>query len=287
MKKFRTLIPKLFLSVETGFGRGATKRTVATPESVIYGVTTASEDFEVTKANVKATLTKPTDLVGDITLSYTITNPRATTASITAQYSTDIGATWNTMTSAGGDDGIDGLATSSGGTAHTFIWDTVTDLGIDFTGSVEIRIKVFDRDTQGGDFEFSQQHKLNINNAPLISTLVSPIDSFFDKNETPTLVFVISDPSEGDSDMHAKLELDTEATFGSDNLITFESRNDQTGWEYDSDGAGSWVKFPSTGIPIIVDNTLVGNQARYTIQTPDRLTAKVYNWRITFGGVTT
>lgn len=281
------------MATETGFGRGAKKRTVRTPKTVVYGVVTASTAFEVAQANVRCVLTKPSDVIGDITLTYSLKNPRANTASIRPQYSKDGGITFSTMTSAGGDDGVNSLTTSSGGTSHTFKWNTVTNLGIDFKGAVEIRIQAFDLASQGGDFEFSEQHKLNIDNAPLVSTLVSPISSFFDKNETPLLIFIIPNPSEGNSDMHAKLELDSDSGFNSSELQIIESRNDQTGWEYDANdtynastkSGGKWLAFPAGGIPIIATAALIGNHARYRIQTPNKLLLRSWNWRITFGGV--
>ncbi len=276
----------LRFAAETGFGKAATRRKTKTAETVVYGVETAAEDFEVSQANIKCVLTKPTDLAGDILLAYTLEDDRAQTASITPQYSTDNGTTFSTMTDQGGGDGTTGLTTSAAGTAHTFEWDTVTDLGIDFKADVIIRIKAFDQNTLRGDFEFSENHKIAIDNAPLISTLVSPINGFFDKIETPTFVFTISNPGEGNSDMHVKLEIDIDDSFATNSLQTFESRNDQIGWEYDSDGAGSWVTFPSSGIPVVATPALIGNQARFTIQTGDRLSKATFFWRVTFGGVT-
>ena len=270
-------------AAETGFGGAATRRKKRTAETVVYGVETAAEDFEVSQANVKCVLTKPTDLIGDILLAYTLEDDRAQTASIIPQYSTDGGTTFSTMTDQGGGDGTTGLTTSITGQSHTFEWDTVTDLGLDFKGDVLIRIKAFDQDTLLGDFEFSAEHKLQIDNAPLISSLVSPIDGFFDKNETPTFVFLLPDPSAGNSAMHVKLEIDIDTSFLSDALITFESRLDQVGWEYDSDGAGAWLPIPAPGIP---SGSTVGRQVRFTVQTPEKLSKATLFWRVTFGGVT-
>jgi len=284
----RDIFDLILYAAESGFGRAATRRTTRTAETVVYGVTTVAEDMEVSQANVRVVLTKPSDLAGDILLSYTLEDDRAQTASITPQYSTDNGVTFSTMTDQGGGDGTTGLTTSATapGQAHTFEWDSVTDLGIDFKGDVLIRIKAFDQNNQLGDFEFSADHKLQIDNAPLISTLVSPIDGFFDKNETPTFVFTISDPGEGNSDMHVKLELDIDDSFTSGSLQTFESRNDQIGWEYDSDGAGAWLPIPASGIPVIATPVLIGRQARFTVQTPQKLSKAKFFWKITFGGVT-
>lgn len=271
---------------DTGFGETAKKRSRRTARSVIYGDLSTSIDFDVTFGNVLPSLQAPTDTSGDITLTYTLKSIDSLTASILAEYSKNGGTTWNTATSAGGDDGISPLTSSPAGTSHTFEWDTVVDVGIDFFGTVLVRVRAFDLPGQGGDFIGSEEHKLTVDNAPLAGTIVSPASGDFNKIETPTFVFTIADPNQGNSDLHVKLEIDVVDSFDSGSLVTFESRLDQVGWEYDSDGAGAWVAIPHDGIPIIATPALIGNQARYTIQTEDKLTQGEKHVRVTFGGVT-
>lgn len=267
------------MSPETGFGGAATERQSRTPKAVVYGANSSETTLQVTDGNTIASLSDPTDGSGDITLSYTLSNYTSQNSSIKVEYSLD-GTNWSTATSAGGDDGTTPLTTSLAGTSHTFIWDTVTDLGKSAKTTVDIRVKAYDQVSYNGSISLSEIQNVLVNNSPAAPTIVSPASGTFDKSQTPTFVFTIPDPVEGDADMHFKLEIDTDDGFGGVGLKTFESRNDQVGWEYDSDGAGAWLDIPYGGVPIIADNTLVGNQARYTIQTEDLLSVGVWYWRV-------
>jgi hypothetical protein len=62
-----------------------------------------------------------------IPISYTITDAESDAATITVFYSTDGGANFLPATPAFGNGPLTGLATSPGGTAHTFLWDSVLD----------------------------------------------------------------------------------------------------------------------------------------------------------------
>lgn len=273
------------MSPETGFGGAAQTRQQQTAKSVVYGAQSDITTLQVVDGNTLAELSDPTDGSGDITLTYTLKNYTSQTSSIKVEYSED-GETYSEATSAGGDDGNTGLTTSSAGTEHTFIWDTTTDLGKSAKTRVDIRIKAFDQDNYNGAISISNIHTVTVDNSPLAPSIVSPASLAFDKNQTPTFVFTIPNPVEGDSDMHFKLELDTDQGFASGDLKTFESRNDPIGWEYYDDT--NWIDFPSdgSGVPVISDNTLIGNQARYTVQTEDHLTVGLWYWRVTAAEVT-
>lgn len=274
------------MPTETSFGVGAKKRSVRTAHTVVYGTDSVTTGFEVTNGNVKTSLSFPASpSSGTITLTYILTNPRASSASIQMEYSTD-GVVFSTGTSAGGDDGTSPLTTSANGTSHTFKWDTVTDLGIDFKETVFIRIKAFDLPGQLGDTESSELHKIIVDNSPLAPTIVSPTEGFFSKDETQTFTFIIPNPNQGNSNLHFKIDIDAVNTFDSNVLKVFESRLDQTGWEYDSDGAGSWVNIPHNGVPIITTPALIGNQARFTVQTTDKLSGGKLFWKVVAGGIT-
>jgi hypothetical protein len=75
----------------------------------------------------------------------------------------------------------------------------------------------------------------------------------------PELKFTIPD---ADTAQHFWLELDTAATFDTANLRTKRSDLDQTSWDYwDGD---SWEPVPVGGVAV----DYVGNEARYTVETP-------------------
>ena len=64
---------------------------------------------------------------GNVTINYTVTDSVSDPVNIQPYYSTNGGSTWNPATAAGGD-GITNLSSSPGGTGHTFIWASGTDL---------------------------------------------------------------------------------------------------------------------------------------------------------------
>ena len=266
---------------ETSFGTATTKSTAV---AVTYGGASSSRSLRVTRGNCLPSVTSPSgDQSGDVSVSYFLEDDRAGTASIVPEYSTDEGSTWSTATKGTGGDATDNLTTSatSPGQSHTFVWDTVTNLGIGFFGDALFRIRAYDQASLLGSYEASTEVQVRVDNVPAAMTLVSPADGYFDKDETPVFVGTIPNPVAGNSRLHFKLEVDTDSDFGSPTV--FESRLSQTGWEYDSDGAGAWTVVPATGVPIPTDPTLIGNQVRYTIQTTDKLDRDTYNWRMTAG----
>jgi len=84
---------------------------------------------------------------GDTTITYSLTDADSDTNTLTVQYSTD-NSTWSSATAGVGGDGTTGLATSSGGTSHTFVWDTATDLST--TEDSTVYIKITPSDGGGG-----------------------------------------------------------------------------------------------------------------------------------------
>lgn len=88
--------------------------------------------------------------VGDVTLTYTLTDVRGDTASITSAYSTDGGQMWIACSEALSNpqsEGTKNLTTSYDGTEHTFIWDSQHDLGSVNALDVLVRITPADATT--------------------------------------------------------------------------------------------------------------------------------------------
>jgi hypothetical protein len=84
---------------------------------------------------------------GEMTITYSLTDADADTNTLTVQYSTD-NSNWSTATQGSGGDGTTGLTSSSGGTSHTFVWATTTDLPT--TEDSTIYIKITPSDGGGG-----------------------------------------------------------------------------------------------------------------------------------------
>ncbi len=66
---------------------------------------------------------------GAIPVSYVLSDPSSTPTDIAVSFSLDSGASWFTASQGPGSDGTSALATSPTGVAHTFVWDSLTDLG--------------------------------------------------------------------------------------------------------------------------------------------------------------
>lgn len=266
----------------TAFG-GTT--AVTTPQKIWYGSSSSSYTLKITRGNCLPSISDTTAIYGHITIDYVLTNDRATTCSIRPYYSTDGGSTFSECTKGTGGDAKTGLGTSAAGTSHDFVWDSYTDLGNDFVGDVLVKIRAYDQDNYIGDFVDSGLEGISIMNAPSAATLVTPTDGYFQKDDTPEFVMQIpsdNNPTATYSYLHIKLEVDTTTDFNSANLVTFESRLDQTGWEY-KNASSVWKAIPASGIPMSA--ALVGNQVRFVVPTDKRLDRTRLYWRVAFGGV--
>ena len=75
----------------------------------------------------------------DITASYVLTDTEGDWTHVRVEYSEDGGSTWADATEGTGGDGTQELAASPGGTPHTYVWDSLPDLGN--TYQTDIRLK--------------------------------------------------------------------------------------------------------------------------------------------------
>lgn len=273
--------------------------SIKTAKTVVYGTASNSVTLEIPQGNVKVSITAIVDddgnnhfsgqsLIGDVTITYTLTSYESTTASIDIEYGNDYNGSFSNCTRQGSEgDAKTPLTVSQGGTSHTFVWDTATDLGKYFRGSIYLRIKAYDRMSYNGDFNMSQIISLNILNTPSAPTISQPTSSKFDKNQTPEIIFDIPDPKAGNSNLHFKVEMDTDSSFGSSNLKVWESRNSQHRecFYYDSDGVGTYLVVPEAGIDIAADPTLIGNNVKFTPPSEDALSKGTWYIRATAGDV--
>jgi hypothetical protein len=112
------------------------------------------------------------------------------------------------------------------------------------------------------------QLQVAVDNAPDAGVIIAPVDGFFTKETTPMIEGTIPSHRAGYANMHIKVEIASDSAFSNIEL-TLESALDTTGWEYYDDA--NWIEIPATGIPIVSDNTLIGNHWRVYIQTSDEL----------------
>ena len=269
---------------ETSFSTSTGKKRAA--ETVTYGDVSTTINLEITKGDCKVSIDAATHstTTGYVTLTYTLEDDRTGMASIQPQYATTRAGSFTDMTKGTGGNNQTGLATDGDGIQYTFIWDTVTDLGGDYEGSVVMKIIAYDRDNFIGDTMESNSMELHVDNAPAAPTITTPADGLFSKDETPQVIGTIPDPMAGYTNLHIKLQFSTDENFNDDNVTTFESRLDQNGWQYDSSGSGDWTDIPVGGIPVSSDHTLVDNSWRFTVQTEDKLNQGLYYIRAYAGG---
>ena len=75
-------------------------------------------------------LTTPTGMtMGSVAIQYTLTDAESDPCGVLVQYSTNGGASWSAATTGTDGDGTSGLASTPGGASHTFVWNSVKDLG--------------------------------------------------------------------------------------------------------------------------------------------------------------
>jgi len=104
---------------------------------------------------------------GSVTIDYTLTDAEGDSCSITVEYSVDNGTTWQMATEGTGGDGVSNLSSSTTGVAHTFVWDTLKDLGYaNYTGVI---VRITPADTKPGNAKQSAPFDVNNNEAPSVA----------------------------------------------------------------------------------------------------------------------
>ena len=121
-------------SVADGVATGLTPASVkfrVTPFDPSAGTAATTGTFSVSNrpfTTPTASVTTPAGLQsGNILISYTLTDAENDPCTIVAQFSLDGGATFSPATQGTGGNGVAGLTSSPGGTAHTFGWNSGAD----------------------------------------------------------------------------------------------------------------------------------------------------------------
>ncbi len=259
---------------------------ITTAKKIWYGPFSDSNSLLITKANTIPTITSVGTATGYIPINYTLENSLSKTSSIKVYYSIDKGVSWVDATRyTGSGDGNTSLSTSPSGTAHSFYWNSYSDLGIDFVGSVLLKIISYDRDNYIGDFIETNYEQILVNNAPYAPTLISPIDGYFAKDDTPEFVIALPNnpnPPSVNSWIHALIEVDTSANFHGNDLSVFSSQIDRTGWQYQNE-SDVWTDFSEYGL--LLTSELIGKYVRLIVQTNAKLPRDLLYWRASIGGM--
>lgn len=96
------------------------------------------------------TIVTPTEVQsGDVGIIYTLFDGDTQLCQIWVEYSQDGGITYSLATSGVGGDGITLLDSAPGGVEHTFVWDSVGDIGNTAQDDIRIRITPMDPEDVG------------------------------------------------------------------------------------------------------------------------------------------
>jgi hypothetical protein len=129
------------LSLAGNGSRGDAVTVEVTPSDGTLTGTTVNDTATVIDATPSASVTTPSSpQSGAVTIGYSLTDADADLCDINVQYSTDGGTTWNTASPASGGDGTMALASSPGGTTHTYVWASDENLVSTSHSNVRIRI---------------------------------------------------------------------------------------------------------------------------------------------------
>jgi len=121
-----------------------------------------------------ATMTTPSGTVsGSVSIGYSLASTAEWAHSnVTAQYSTDGGASWHTATSAGGS-GTSGLSVAPNGNPYTFVWNSSADIGASHKSTVLFKIRPADAASVGTPGATSAFTVDDRNSPPVIGSLTA------------------------------------------------------------------------------------------------------------------
>jgi hypothetical protein len=77
---------------------------------------------------------------GNVSVPYTLIDADSDRVDITVEFSTDSGGSWSPAARGPGGDGVNNLDSSPGGTPHTFVWNTLANVGATLQTACRIRI---------------------------------------------------------------------------------------------------------------------------------------------------
>jgi hypothetical protein len=140
--------------IDLGGVNNTTVQIRITPNDGQAGAAVATANFRVdNSANTppSATITTPGASSGNVSVSYHLIDAESDLCNISVQFSKDGGATFAPATIGAGGDGITNLATSpAGGTAHTFVWNSVADGVALLAANATVQIRITPNDGQAG-----------------------------------------------------------------------------------------------------------------------------------------
>lgn len=240
------------------------------------GPLTTAMSYTITTGNTLVSGLSISGTSQTVTVSYTLTNKTSTDSSIDVEYKRSSDVSYSYATKGIGGDGtqdpvtkrVYGLTTSSTGTAHTFMWDTGTDLGTSALKDITFKITPYDLSPTGGSAATAATTTVTINNLPLVmGTPTEENNYIWDKDTTPAIVATMSNLILGTAAFFIIKVYDSTGAVVQEN----NSADSIAGWYYEQDYAGhpgTWTQVPITGVPAAyLPPTLTGNRVKYVYQT--------------------
>jgi len=150
----------------------------------------------------------------NIVIPYTLTDSESNPCSISVEYYYN--GDWHTATEGAGSDGTSGLLSSSLGVSHSFVWNTITDIGQIYAENIQIRIKANDG-ALDSEWEETGLFTVNNNSAPLISDISNQITN----EDTPIgpISFTISDAETPANNLQVSASSSNQALVPDSNIV--------------------------------------------------------------------
>jgi uncharacterized delta-60 repeat protein len=98
--------------------------------------------------------------IGNVKISYKLTDTESDCCSITVEYSLDNGA-WHSATMGAAGDGKENLTSSPGGVSHDFFWDTVSDNVGTVAVQDQVKVRITPKDFKEGETNESNYFSVN------------------------------------------------------------------------------------------------------------------------------
>ena len=217
-----------------------------------------------------ATVTTPSGTVsGNVSIGYSLTSTAewASSCSITAQYSTDGGATWHAATSGPGGSGTSRLSVTPSGNAYTYVWNSSANLGASLKSNVLFKITPTDAasfGTPGATSSFAADDR---NSPPVIGSLTaSPEPVALGSNLTLTASNVVdSDGSVVGVKFYRDLNGNGSIDVGTDQLLGTGTQSGST-WTWTGATTG-FTLGTDTYLAVATDNSSASSNTATTTGT--------------------
>ncbi|MHC5079976.1 MAG: hypothetical protein ACYTHN_13225, partial [Planctomycetota bacterium] len=150
--------------------------------------------------------------LGDVTLDYTLTDAESDSCTIAVEFSIDGGTNFSAATEGTGGDGTTALTSSPGGTAHTFVWDSVTD-GVGTTAAnTTVQIRITPSDAAAGTADTTGDFTVdNTGNTPPSVSVTTPAGT---ESGLVTISYTLTDPESQTCSISAEFSTDGGTNYG-------------------------------------------------------------------------